>query len=58
MAYAECDMLTQGLIVLIRILILISCNFYSGSPSPKTPKLSVLDLKRWVTDREILLGCA
>jgi hypothetical protein len=53
-----CDILAQGLIGLIRILIPISCNFFSGSPSPKTPKLSVLDVEQWVTDREVLLGCA
>jgi hypothetical protein len=23
----------------------------------KTPKLSMLGLERWVTDREVLLGC-
>jgi hypothetical protein len=26
--------------------------------SKKTPKLSVLDLERWVTDQEVLPGCA
>jgi hypothetical protein len=41
----DCDILAQGLIGLIRILIPISCNFFSGSPSLKTPKLSVLSLK-------------
>jgi hypothetical protein len=49
-----CDIPAQGLIGLIRILIPISCNFFFGSPSPKTPKLSVLDLERWVTDWEVL----
>jgi hypothetical protein len=53
-----CDIPVQGLIELIRILIPISCNFFSGSPSLKTPKLSLLGLERWVTDREVLLGCA
>jgi hypothetical protein len=33
-------------------------NLFSGSPSLKTPKLSVLGLKRWVTDQEVLPGCA
>jgi hypothetical protein len=27
-------------------------------PIKKTPKLIVLDLERWVTNREVLLGCA
>jgi hypothetical protein len=49
-----CDILVQGLIGLIRILIPISCNFFSGSPSLKTLKLSVLVLERWVTDRKVL----
>jgi hypothetical protein len=53
-----CDIAAQGLIGLIRILIPTSCNFFSGSPSLKTPKSSVLGLERWVTDREVLLGCA
>jgi hypothetical protein len=53
-----CDIPAQGLIVLIRILISISCKFFSGSPSLKTPKLSVLGLERWATDREVLPGCA
>jgi hypothetical protein len=53
-----CDIPAQGLIGLIRILIPISCNFFSGSSSQKTPKLSMLGLKRWVTDREVLPGCA
>jgi hypothetical protein len=44
------DIPTQGLIGLIRILIPISCNFFSGSPSLKLPKLSVFGLERWVTD--------
>jgi hypothetical protein len=54
----ECDIPAQGLIGMIRILIPITCNFFSGSPSLKTPKLSVLGLERWVTDREVLPGCA
>jgi hypothetical protein len=45
-----CDILTQGLIGLIRTLVAICCNFFSRSPSPKTPKLSVLDLEKWVTN--------
>jgi hypothetical protein len=49
-----CDILAQGLIGLIRILIPISCNFFSGSPSLKTLKLSVLGSERWVTNREVL----
>jgi hypothetical protein len=49
-----CDTLAQGIKGLIRILIAISCNFFSGSPSLKTPKLSVLDLEQWVTDRQVL----
>jgi hypothetical protein len=53
-----CDIPAQGLIGLIRILIPTSSNFFSGSPSLKTPKLSVLGLERWVTDREVLPGCA
>jgi hypothetical protein len=53
-----CDIPTQGLIGLIRILISTSCNFFYGSPSLKTPKLSVLGLERWVSDREVLPGCA
>jgi hypothetical protein len=53
-----CDIPAQGLIGLIRILISTSCNFFSGSPSLKTPNLSVLGLERWVTDREVLPGCA
>jgi hypothetical protein len=53
-----CDIPAQGLIGLIRILISTSCNFFSRSPSLKTPKLSVLGLERWVTDREVLPGCA
>jgi hypothetical protein len=52
------DILAQGLIGFIRILIPLSCNFFFGSPSPKTPKLSVLDQEQWVTDREVLPGCA
>jgi hypothetical protein len=52
------DIPAQGLIGLIRIPIPKSCNFFSGSPSLKTSKLSVLGLERWVTDREILPGCA
>jgi hypothetical protein len=43
---------------LIRILIQTSCNFFFGSPSPKTPKLSMLDPERWVTGREVLPECA
>jgi hypothetical protein len=58
MILTPCDIPAQGLIGLIRILIPISCNFFSGNPSLKTPKLSVLGLERWVTDREVLLGCA
>jgi hypothetical protein len=54
----ECDIPTQGLIGLIRILIPTSCNFFSRIPSLKTPKLSVIGLERWVTDREVLPGCA
>jgi hypothetical protein len=53
-----CDISAQGLIGLIWILIPTSCNFFSGSPSRKTPKLSMLSLERWVTDREVLPGCA
>jgi hypothetical protein len=52
------DILSQGIIGLLRILIPISCNFFSGSPSPKTPTLSVLDLEQWVTDREVFPRCA
>jgi hypothetical protein len=40
------DILAQGIKGLIRILIPISCNFFSGTPSPETPKLSVLDLEQ------------
>jgi hypothetical protein len=46
-----CDIPAQGLIGLIRILIPISCNLFSESPSLKTPELSVLGLERWVTDK-------
>jgi hypothetical protein len=53
-----CDITAQGLVGLIRILMPISRNFFFGSPSKKTPKLSVLGLERWVTDREVLPGCA
>jgi hypothetical protein len=53
-----CDILDQGLIGLIRILIPTICNFFSGSPSLKTPKLSVLGLEQLVTIREVLPGCA
>jgi hypothetical protein len=52
-----CDIPAQGLIGLIRILKPTSCNFFSGTPSLKTPKLSVLGLERWVTDRKVLPGC-
>jgi hypothetical protein len=41
-----CDILAQCLIELIRIRVPISCNFFSGSPSAKTPKLSLLDLEK------------
>jgi hypothetical protein len=41
-----------------RIPIPTSCNFFFESPSSQNSKLSVLDLERWVTDREILPGCA
>jgi hypothetical protein len=41
-----CDILAQGLIGLIRILIPTSCNFFSGNPSLKTSMLSVLGLER------------
>jgi hypothetical protein len=54
----SCDIPAQGLIGLIRLLIPINCNFFSGSPSLKTPKLSMLGLERWVTGREVLPGCA
>jgi hypothetical protein len=54
--HAGCDIPAQGLIGLIRILIPTSCNFFSGSASLKTPKLSVLGFERWVTDREVLPG--
>jgi hypothetical protein len=53
-----CDIPAQGLIGLIRILTPTSCNFFSGSPSLKTPKLNVLGLERSVTNREVLPGCA
>ena len=54
----ECNTPAQGLIGLIRILIPTSCNFFSGSPFERTPRLSVLGPERWVTDREVLPGCA
>jgi hypothetical protein len=53
-----CDIPAQGLIGSIRILIPTSCNFFSGSSSLKTRKLSVLGLEQWVTDREVLPECA
>jgi hypothetical protein len=46
-----CDIPAQGLKGLIRILIPISSNFFPEAHHKKTPKLSVLRLERWVTDR-------
>jgi hypothetical protein len=56
--FRVCDIPAQGLIGLIRILISTNCNFFSKSPSQNNSKVKRLGLERWVTDREVLPGCA
>ena len=50
-----------GLNRIDRILISISCNFFSGSRSRKNSKVKCAwpgAISGWVTDRELLSGCA
>jgi hypothetical protein len=50
-----------GLNRIDRILISTSCNFFSGSSSPKNSEVKCAwpgAIWGWVTDREVLPGCA
>ena len=51
----------SGLNRINRILISISCNFFSGSRSPKNSEIKRAwpgAIWGWVTDREVIPGCA
>ena len=57
----SCDTPSQGLNRINRILIQTSCNFFSGSRSPKNSEVKRAwsrEIWGWVTDREVLSVCA
>jgi len=51
----------QGFNRINRIIIPTNCNFFSGSQSPKNSEVKRAwpgEIWGWVTDREVLSGCA
>jgi hypothetical protein len=53
-----CNIPAQGLTGLMGYSYQQVATSFPEAHLERTPKLSVLDLGRWVTDREILPGCA
>jgi hypothetical protein len=54
----KCNIPAQGLTGLIGYSYQQVATSFLEAHLERTPKLSVLGLERWVTDREVLPGCA
>ena len=54
----KCNTRAQGLIGLIGYSYQQVATSFLEAHLLRTPRLSVLGLERWVTDREVLPGCA
>jgi hypothetical protein len=55
---ARCNIPTLGLTGLIGYSYQQVATSFLEAHQQRTPKLSMLGLERWVTDREVLPGCA